>query len=131
MPLLKRKPVLMHPLPSLSAIAQPLQGTSTAASESDQHASISALDAIGVPKDGKGDEEQLDKLIHALNDPSLNAPPPPKRGGHKANGATNGSVAMPPPPAPGYRVKDMDVFYMPETGEVFMDYEWVVPIGVI
>lgn len=133
MPLLKRKPVLMHPLPSLSTIVQPLPtpaaaGTSTSGAESSPHASNSGPDANEqLPKDGKDDDEQLERLLGALSDPNAVGPAPRNR---KSIGATNGAVAsssMPPPatPAPGYRVKNLEVFYMPETGEVFMDYEWV------
>lgn len=77
-----------------------------------------------MPQDGKDDDEQLEKLVSALNDSTLNAPH--LKRGHKVNGTANGShSSMPPPSGPPlpYRVKNIEVFYMPETGEVFLDYE--------
>lgn len=134
MPLLKRKPVLMHPLPSLSSIVQPIHAPSHAAQ------SESSLNASGpgsgptdqILQDSQDDDEQLNKLMTALQDPTLSAPVPKKpRGSVQANGAPNGTGQ--PPPAgsqvPGYRVKNVDCFFIPETGEIFLDYEWVAWYG--
>jgi hypothetical protein len=83
-----------------------------------------------MPQDGKDDDEQLERLLEALSDPAATAPQR-RGGGHKPNGTpSNGNgqpMPPPPPPGPGYRVKNVEVFYMPETGEVFLDYEWVMP----
>lgn len=145
MPLLKRKPVLMHPLPSLTAIVQPVHAPlpNAQASTSGADASPSAAATAApppppadLPKDGKDDDEQLEKLLTALNDPVIAAPLPKRsqkdKAADKANGAVNGSAngtvsSMPPPagPVPSYRVKNVEVFYIPETGEMFLDYEYV------
>ncbi|GMK57836.1 hypothetical protein CspeluHIS016_0406700 [Cutaneotrichosporon spelunceum] len=125
MPLLKRKPVHMHPLPSLSTIVQPIN---TAQAESSPTTSAPGSEAPDQHlKDLGDDDAQLDKLISVLHDPTLSAPAPKKpRGSLLANGAPNGA-GQPPPgrgaPVPGYRVKNVDCFYLPETGEIFLDYE--------
>jgi hypothetical protein len=127
MPLLKRKPVHMHPLPSLSAIVQPIN-----AAQADSSPAASAPGSETPDqhlKDTNDDEAQLDKLISVLHDPTLSAPAPKKpRASMQANGAPNGAGQPPPAqggPVPGYRVKNVDCFYLPETGEIFLDYEWV------
>ncbi|KAL1406251.1 hypothetical protein Q8F55_007945 [Vanrija albida] len=139
MPLLKRKPVLMHHLPSFGAIVQPVNppanpaATSTADGQSDPSAPAPppppAAAPIDLPQDANDDDEQLDKLLTALNDPVLAAPPPRRSKVDKVNGQAapvNGgpnALAQPPLPGPSYRVKNVEVFYMPETGEIFLDYE--------
>lgn len=129
MPLLKRKPVLMHPLPPLAAIVQPVNPPSakdplSATGESTPNTSA-ALPA-NAPEDGQDEEEQYDKLVSALNDPTLSAPVAKRGQRPSMNGAANGGMLPPVAPAsaaPGYRVKNIDVFYIPETGEIFLDYE--------
>lgn len=126
MPLLKRKPVLMHPLPSLSSIVQPIHAQATSG-DSPSAAGPDSAATESFLQDSKDDDEQLDKLITALHDPTLSAPVPKKpRGSMQTNGAPNGS-AHPPSAAgssvPGYRVKNVDCFFIPETAEIFLDYE--------
>lgn len=141
MPLLKRKPVLMHHLPSFGAIVQPVNppanpaATSTADGQSDPAASAPpeppAAAPVDLPQDANDEDEQMDKLLAALNDPVLAAPVPRRSKVDKAaangqpaavNGGAN-ALMPPPPPGPSYRVKNVEVFYMPETGEIFLDYE--------
>ncbi|CAK9782707.1 hypothetical protein CC85DRAFT_92470 [Cutaneotrichosporon oleaginosum] len=126
MPLLKRKPVHMHPLPSLSAIVQPIN---TAQAESSPSASAPGSESTDQHlKDSNDDEAQLSKLISVLHDPTLSAPVPKRpRASLQANGAPPNGAGQPPPGhgslVPGYRVKNVDCFYLPETGEIFLDYE--------
>lgn len=129
MPLLKRKPVLMHPLPSLSSIVQLVGAPAPSAQDESPSAGPgSATPGDKFLQDSSNDEEQLNKLMAALQDPTLCAPLPKKpRGSTQANGALNGAGQPPPAPGPvpGYRVKNVDCFIIPETGEIFLDYEWV------
>lgn len=129
MPLLKRKPVLMHPLPSMSSIVQPVTDKPTHANgDASPGTSAPSAPPDDLPKDSKDEEEQLEKLLTALNDPTIAAP---SRKSHKdkVNGVVNGastSQDMAPPGSaslPSYRVKNVEVFYLPETGEIFLDYE--------
>jgi hypothetical protein len=64
MVLLKRKPVLYTPLPSLSTILQPLSalnGEPTASSPSTA-AAATTTDEVPIPADAEDDEEQLERL---------------------------------------------------------------------
>lgn len=129
MPFLKRKPVLMHPLPSMSSILQPVTDKpSNATGDSSPGTSAPLGPSDDMPKDSEDDEEQLEKLLTVLNDPTI-AASSKKPHKDKANGVVNGASAVhgtPLPGAahlPGYRVKNVEVFYLPETGEIFLDYE--------
>jgi len=63
MVLLKRKPVLYTPLPSLTTILQPLSASSGEASTSSPSAAAApAPEEAPVPADAEDDEEQLEKL---------------------------------------------------------------------
>lgn len=135
MPLLKRKPVLMHPLPSIAAIVQPVhtqpaKDPLAATGEQPSPSTTASVPPPDAPQDGKDEDEQYDKLISALNDPTLSAPAPKRGQRPSMNGSVNGGGGgmLPPvvPTAPGYRVKNVDVFYIPETGEIFLDYEYVL-----
>lgn len=56
-----------------------------------------------------------------------------KQNGEGSHPQTNGTGEMLPPPAPGavptesWKITDREVFYIPETGEIFTDYECVQP----
>lgn len=129
MPFLKRKPVLMHPLPSMSSIIQPVTDKPTQANgDASPGTTAPSAPPDDIPKDSTDDEEQLEKLLTALNDPNL-AAPARKTHKDKVNGVVNGTSTARDMPQPGsaslpsYRVKDVEVFYLPETGEIFLDYE--------
>ena len=136
MPLIKRKPVHLHPLPSLSSILQPLP-TSTApnpipnpgdpstSSPPEVHDQLAPAPTSYIPPDASTDEEQLDRLLGVYNGASGLATTKGKKPGQTlltGQIATNGdeengveNVA--------WKVWDRECWYIPETGEIFMDYE--------
>jgi bromodomain adjacent to zinc finger domain protein 1A len=190
MPLLKRKPVIYQPLPSLSTILQPLASSSKepinestpppplgqgAGGKSKKSKKVDAESEIGddpssswVPPDCEDDVDQLRLLSRVFEEGftngavtkgkkagtwivngSVNIHPPPssesengdgKDGLQNGNGvkeedakmeeaAANegGGGEMLPPPAPtpaeSWKITDREVYYIPETGEIFTEYE--------
>ena len=220
MVLLKKKPVLYTPLPSLSTILQPLSalnGEPSASSPSTATAATTAEEAP-VPADAEDDEEQLERLRSVFrgefegaqgmvgagkgkkagtrllnNNPSTSTytqtngtletngiplgpvgglaesengesdpaqialmahmahmaqlqqqqittqEPLPQRAEEDSSASTLAALtalgAMLPPPVPAqapapappvhWRIWDRECYYVPETGEIFTDYEWV------
>ncbi|WVQ97999.1 hypothetical protein IAU59_005119 [Kwoniella sp. CBS 9459] len=146
MPLLKRKPVLFTPLPAISSVLQPLPSAQAQAAESSTSTSKAANPSL--PADGKDDDEQLDKLLSIFrgevagvsSSPTTNTskgkkasakaltsslPNGVKANGHmEAEGAnghaterTSGQATV------NWKLQDKECWYMPETGEIFTDYE--------
>ncbi|WWD21446.1 hypothetical protein CI109_105931 [Kwoniella shandongensis] len=167
MPLLKRKPVLLTPLPSLSTVLQPIpnqQQPPTATAESSTPSSPSKGKATPptvedlsslIPPDGKDDEEQLDKLLSVFRGDfggGIVA-----KGGRKSMGGRTAQTVGPLTatatstvnvngdgengtaeplvnvngdaktengvPIVAWRIHDRECWYLPETGEIFTDYE--------
>ncbi len=92
-----------------------------------------------LPEDGKDDDEQLDRLQAALKGDFqslyLGSGGGSQRSGsvkvdskvkvrngygqdHEDNPTSAQGIVI-----PAFKVKDVDCFYIPETGEVFLDYE--------
>ncbi|KAK8847357.1 hypothetical protein IAR55_005214 [Kwoniella newhampshirensis] len=164
MPLLKRRPVLLTPLPSLSTVLQPIAThqpttataeSSTPSSPSKSKATPPTVDDLSthIPPDGKDDEEQLEKLLSVFRGEfggGVVAGPGGARGGRKSiagkptgpvtatmtsavtvngengmetqngNGDAKGENGG---PAVAWRIHDRECWYLPETGEIFTDYE--------
>lgn len=155
MPLVKRKPVLYTPLPSLSTILQPISSTFVEREESPLPSpsnppvklkgkatsgaatATDVVDAEWAPPDSTNEEEQFQRLA-AIFKPgvttgtiakgkrpgqwiasgSLNLP---GVGGKEENGHVE---EMAPPGIPeSWKITDREVFFIPETGEIFTDYE--------
>ncbi|WWC67890.1 uncharacterized protein I206_101808 [Kwoniella pini CBS 10737] len=138
MPLLKRKPVIYHPLPSLSAVLQPLPSTSLTSDPSSSSGQVETP----LPNDGKDEEEQLDKLLSVfrgeMNGVTKDNIGPSGKGkksqkltngkhanegdisinGDQSNGNGNGLENK-----PLWKSSDKECWYLPETGEIFTDYE--------
>ncbi|OCF58877.1 hypothetical protein L486_03368 [Kwoniella mangroviensis CBS 10435] len=134
MPLLKRKPVILAPLPPLSAVLTPIP---------QQPSDPAAVKEIALPLDGKDDEEQLDILLSVFRggmngvQPASSSTSASAQGvngtsgkGKKgraslANGknndedAQNGGHRF----GPFWKSSDKECWYIPETGEIFTDYE--------
>jgi hypothetical protein len=152
MVLLKRKPVLHTPLPSLSTVLQPVPSAplvptdspSTEAPKSKSkhkpeptEANEDASAPTWIPPDGKDDEEQLDKLLFVFREDTTNGAAAPVVKGRKSgvtkmvgpadlNGLIekpNGEVDEQGQVGTTWRVWDRECFYIPETGEIFTDYE--------
>jgi len=196
MPLLKRKPVLYHSLPSLSSVLQPItsntkdtdlpSGTGTPPpplaggakgkkKKLDVESEIGEEDKAWTAPDADNDHDQLALLSRvfeggfvtgkgqsvskgkkagtiivngpvnwsgddgaeeeeAFNGPSIPSSEVKVEGlGHGLNGEAvkvEGEGEMPPPPAPApavhaesWKITDREVYYIPETGEIFTDYE--------
>ncbi|WWC59314.1 uncharacterized protein I303_101865 [Kwoniella dejecticola CBS 10117] len=139
MPLLKRKPVIPNPLPSLSAVLQPLPSTS--ANAGDPSSSSSGPSETPLPNDGKDDEEQLDKLLSVFrgemhgvskdNNASSTGGKGKKAQSKLTNGKhpNEGDVSINGDQPNGIENKaiwkstDKECWYLPETGEIFTDYE--------
>ncbi|WVR04567.1 hypothetical protein IAU60_001574 [Kwoniella sp. DSM 27419] len=140
MPLLKRKPVLPTPLPSLVSVLQPIPSTSHA--EASAASPAPTAEDAAPPPDGKDDEEQLDRLLAVFKGQmagvshgtgkgkraaKASAAALPANGrangpdAESSNGVVNGHVEQEQPAA--WRAQDRECWYMPETGEIFMDYE--------
>lgn len=180
MPLLKRKPVLYHALPSLATVVQPVSHGSKetettpppapppptkgkkSKDQSQEPVLAEGSTSAWVPPDADNDEQQL-KLLSRVFDEATSAGRSKKAGtwilngsldGIKdeqgqaqngessnshahthTNGNSNGSAhgEMLPPPIPSsesWKVTDREVFYIPETGEIFTDYEYVHPLSL-
>ncbi|WWC86969.1 uncharacterized protein L201_001850 [Kwoniella dendrophila CBS 6074] len=146
MPLLKRKPVIPAPLPSLSSILQPIASTSsTTSTNAEASSSNNTQDSSStIPKDGKDDEEQLDKLLsifrgemtgvqlpNAKNDNNGTSTKSKKNQNKIPNGIDlngdhqqiNGISSGTEQSKPLWKSNDKECWYMPETGEIFTDYE--------
>lgn len=179
MPLLKRKPVLYHSLPSLTTILQPISHSSkdpesspppttapppkSKKSKTEPAPSESEDSGAWVPPDRDNDEDQLQALSRVFEDGFANGAlgKGKKAGTWIVNGTvnwgtgsedeanvkqevkeevndqngegshshTNGTGEMLPPPVPGpsstesWKITDREVYYIPETGEIFTDYE--------
>ncbi|KAL7419030.1 hypothetical protein Q5752_006715 [Cryptotrichosporon argae] len=131
MPLLKRKTVLTFPLPSLSSILQPLAPPPALFSDASTDAAPAPRPEDLLPPDGKDDEEQLERLAAILADPVIAS----RRVRAHVNGGdeADAEAAYAKPvideadtvelPNPAWKVKNAEVFYIPETGEMFLDYE--------
>ncbi|ORY30989.1 hypothetical protein BCR39DRAFT_100098 [Naematelia encephala] len=141
MPLLKRKPVVPTPLPPVSSILQPLPISAQAQTASSPSADspIPPASEPNMPQDGKDDEEQLDRLLsvvrgemggvaaiqrggkraghHRQSLTANGALPTPYGDGTGVNGAANGEKNA------TWKIWDRECFYLPETGEIFTDYE--------
>ncbi|WRT64827.1 uncharacterized protein IL334_001763 [Kwoniella shivajii] len=155
MVLLKRKPVVPIPLPSLSTVLQPIPSTSGPSS------SVPTIDDLAnlAPHDGKDDEEQLDKLLAVFRSdrdeqiegsgsgsgsgvgknkkshPRIiaNLPNGIKHsqlhvngnGDQITNGNGNGNANSSEESEAKitWKITDKECWYMPETGEIFTDYE--------
>ncbi|WVQ83398.1 hypothetical protein IAT38_005539 [Cryptococcus sp. DSM 104549] len=198
MPLLKRKPVLLTPLPSLSAVLQPIPNIVPPPNVDPllnphhyPNLSPEELQAF-VPPDSKNDDEQLAKLLSVFNgefakdqamaitgkrrggvqwpqkllqqpgqaptadgseagdaaegrsastplagpsthplrqshpaDPELNGGPPPPPYSAEVVHNPNGEPPSKEDDVPlvAWRIHDRECWYIPETGEIFMDYE--------
>lgn len=174
MPLLKRKPVIYQPLPSLSSILQPIASSSKDTNENtpppplgkskkkkaDQESEIGDDDNKWVPPDCEDDKDQLRLLSRVFEEGftrgavtkgkkagtwivngGVNIHPPPSESengeGVKPEGVdedvkmeesiANGTGGMLPPPPPvaseSWKITDREVYYIPETGEIFTEYE--------
>ncbi|KAK4688137.1 hypothetical protein P7C73_g1979, partial [Tremellales sp. Uapishka_1] len=139
MPLIKKKPVLLIPLPPLSSVLHPLQpanlsGTSpnpsiTSPTKSKSKIPLPPVDAVQhsqLPVDGKDDEEQADRLLSALRGelvPEALGVGVKKSTVTKAVNGNAGGVEVNGLGGTGWRLKNVDVWYVQETGEVFLDYE--------
>lgn len=180
MPLLKRKPVIYQPLPSLSTILQPIAssskdinentpppplGPSSSSSKSkkkklDQESEIGDDDnkSQWVPPDCEDDKDQLRLLSRVFEEGftrgavtkgkkagtwivnggvNINSPPNSENGDVKEErlegdvkmeeAIGNGTGGMLPPPPPvaseSWKITDREVYYIPETGEIFTEYE--------
>jgi len=179
MPLLKRKPVIYQPLPSLSTILQPLASSSKDINENtpppplgpssskskkkklDQESEIGDDDnkSQWVPPDCEDDKDQLRLLSRVFEEGftrgavtkgkkagtwivngGVNIHPPPSESedGHvkeegegedvkmeEAIGNGTGGMLPPPPPvaSESWKITDREVYYIPETGEIFTEYE--------
>ena len=183
MPLLKRKPVIYQPLPSLSTILQPLAssskdtpnestpppplapGNSNGSSKSKKSKKVETESEIGeddkswVPPDCEDDHDQLRLLSRVFEagftngavtkgkkagtwivNGSVNIHPQTsesENGDRNGDGIkeevdteeamANGAGEMLPPPAPvaseSWKITDREVYYIPETGEIFTEYE--------
>jgi hypothetical protein len=185
MPLLKRKPVIYRPLPSLATILQPIASSSKdtdstpppplgpngAVPKSKKSKKADVESELGdddkpassswVPPDMDNDADQLKLLSRVFEEGfttgsvgkgkkagtwivngSVNIYDPDQPDGGKAikeedaikaeedfgNGSVNGNGTggeMLPPPVPteSWKITDREVFYIPETGEIFTDYE--------
>ncbi|WVF69958.1 hypothetical protein IAT40_004743 [Kwoniella sp. CBS 6097] len=144
MPLLKRKPVLPTPLPAISSILQPIP--SAQASTAESSTSSSAKVEPSLPAEGKDDDEQLDKLLSVFRGEvagvsSSHGPVPGAKGkkasakalanGIKANGhgdaekvnGHGGENGHQTTTTVNWKLQDKECWYMPETGEIFTDYE--------
>ncbi|OWZ33000.1 hypothetical protein J007_05493 [Cryptococcus neoformans] len=140
MPLLKRKPVHLTPLPSLSAVLQPIP-TSSSISDPLQTQAPTPLTHEQlqqfIPPDGKDDAEQLEKLLAVFRGEFTNGQTTVvgKKSKGKAvapsSSIVNGespqdgepSATVQEEPAVAWRIHDRDCWYIPETGEIFTDYE--------
>jgi len=176
MPLLKRKPVIYQPLPSLSTILQPIASSSKDINENtpppplgpnsssskskkkklDQESEIGDDDnkSQWVPPDCEDDRDQLRLLSRVFEEGftrgavskgkkagtwivngGVNIHPPPnsENGDVKEEDVKmeesigNGTGGMLPPPPPvaseSWKITDREVYYIPETGEIFTEYE--------
>ena len=190
MPLLKRKPVIYQPLPSLSTILQPIASSSKetdstpppppslpavngkgkksrpSKAEKDLESEIGEGDKTWSPPDADNDHDQLRLLSRVFQDGFANGSvvKGKKAGTWIVNGSVNlqedgdgdgqkavkkeeestnsngtgegvkveavpalaGGEMLPPPP-PGstesWKITDREVYYIPESGEIFTDYE--------
>ncbi len=149
MPLIKRKPVHLHPLPSLSTVLQPLPTAPqhlpsvqpltepSAPPSSSSSLPTPALDTQDqlapppqswMPPDGKDDEEQLDRLLGVFSGGMGLTTTKGKRPGQTL---VTGQISLVDPKAEGengveniaWRITDRECWYIPETGEIFTDYE--------
>jgi len=177
MPLLKRKPVIYQPLPSLSTILQPIASSSKDINEntpppplgpssskskkkkSDQESEIGDDDnkSQWVPPDCEDDKDQLRLLSRVFEEGftrgavtkgkkagtwivngGVNIHPPSSEDGQvkeegegedvkmeEAIGNGTGGMLPPPPPvaSESWKITDREVYYIPETGEIFTEYE--------
>lgn len=140
MPLLKRKPVHLTPLPSLSAVLQPIPASSSTSDPLQTQAPTplthEQLQQF-IPPDGKDDAEQLEKLLAVFRGEFTNGHTTvvgkKSKGKAVAPSSTmvNGespqdgepSATVQEEPAVAWRIHDRDCWYIPETGEIFTDYE--------
>lgn len=140
MPLLKRKPVHLTPLPSLSAVLQPIPASSSTSDPSQTQAPAQLTHEQlqqFMPPDGKDDAEQLEKLLAVFRGEFTNGQTTVvgKKSKGKAvvpnSNMVNGespqdgepSAIVQEDPAVAWRIHDRDCWYIPETGEIFTDYE--------
>ena len=169
MPLIKRKPVLNTPLPSLNQILQPLPTSDPALDVLDRPDRVEDPPAPHWdPPDATTDEDQLGRLLSVFQEdfvigervkgkragvvkvtgvvklpglaPAVEAIPPDTlavaEGGLvtetnsgdvlpsaevTANGGGGAGVGT-------WRITDRECFYIPETGEIFTDYEYVLQL---
>nr|XP_019047247.1 hypothetical protein I302_03855 [Kwoniella bestiolae CBS 10118]OCF26177.1 hypothetical protein I302_03855 [Kwoniella bestiolae CBS 10118] len=129
MPLLKRKPVIPTPLPQLSSVLTPIPQQST---------DPSAVKEVALPLDGKDDEEQLEILLSVFrgemngvqpsvststNGNSSSTGKGKKGRASLANGNGHGNGEEVNGIKPFWKSSDKECWYLPETGEIFTDYE--------
>ncbi|OCF37381.1 hypothetical protein I316_00502 [Kwoniella heveanensis BCC8398] len=144
MPLLKRKPVLPTPLPAISSILQAVPSSQAQAGESST-TKPSAKQESSLPAEGKDDDEQLDKLLSIFRGEiagisssssttggskgkKASLKNGAKTNGHLesegANGHAGGENGQPSAAAAvNWKLQDKECWYLPETGEIFTDYE--------
>ena len=155
MVLVKRKPIVYHSLPSLADVLQPIQQVSTNdASTSSPHPSEHRADhktektenesyGVAVPPDSKDDETQFQQLSSVFQGGFAGArgmvgPGKGKKAGTrvlqttaidgiKPNGTSthDGEPEHTAEEPVSWRIWDRETFYIPETGEMFIDYEYV------
>jgi bromodomain adjacent to zinc finger domain protein 1A len=144
MPLLKRKPVIYAPLPSLTSILQPIvpssaPSASTVPADEISTSQVPPAPELHLPPDSEDPSEQLELLLSALRGDLLPGAvlAVPGRRSVKANGQSHagqtgvapsphsegGNGVVAPLPGTGYKVKNVEVYYIEETGEIFLDYE--------
>ncbi|WVN89498.1 uncharacterized protein L203_104723 [Cryptococcus depauperatus CBS 7841] len=129
MPLLKRKPVPLVPLPSLSTVLQPVPAIHTDALVPQQQ-----LNAH-IPEDAADDGEQMHKLLTVFSGELLSGKMVVAGKKKVPLGAKYRSMEQAVAPLPqeqpplleeppiAWKIHDRDTFYIPETGEIFTDYE--------
>lgn len=84
------------------------------------HGEYSAGPGVGKGK-GKGG---ANKLLGTVSTAELQKVVAPKMNGHaEGNGDANGTEDAAGDNAPAWRIWDRECFYIPETGEIFTDYE--------
>lgn len=142
---IKKKPVLLTPLPSLATILEPIPPALAASSPAGPSSANGISEPAALPADGNNDEEQMDKLISAFKGdfPGVmgTAAVKLKKGkreslaagsnGAKANGHDGDGAGVAGPSSNGvsnpepisWKSWDRECFYIPETGEIFTDYE--------
>ena len=141
MPQIKRKPVPLQPLPSLSTILQPLPTSIDAIVRPLSNAVDEPIPILApeeppkappqsrIPPDADNDEEQLERLLGVFSgNMGLSSTKGKRPGttvvtgqlildGHAEDSEKNEVENV------AWRIWDRECFYIPETGEIFTDYE--------